>query len=114
MPICQITTNVQLSDDKALSFKVSETIAELLSRPLGHVMTMITYNSSLTFGGTGKPAVFVYLGSAGSVGGKKNKSIVAGITELLASELDIDPNRINIRIEEIDISQLGLGGKTFV
>ncbi|KAJ2503918.1 hypothetical protein GGI11_007553 [Coemansia sp. RSA 2049] len=77
-------------------------------------MTIITYNSSLTFGGTGKPAVFVYLGSAGSVGGKKNKPIVAGVTELLASELDIDPNRINIFIEEIDISQLGLGGKTFV
>ncbi|KAJ1664564.1 hypothetical protein IW140_000989 [Coemansia sp. RSA 1813] len=113
MPICQITINTQPQDAKALSTKASAIVAELLSKPLSYVMTIVTYNESLTFGGTDEPAAYVHIGSIGSVGGDKNKPIVAGITAFMEAELGIKPARMNVLIQSIDRADLGLNGSTF-
>ncbi|KAJ1664563.1 hypothetical protein IW140_000988 [Coemansia sp. RSA 1813] len=112
MPLCRITTNSQLQDAKALSTKASATVAELLSKPLSYVMTIVTHNESMTLGGTDEPAAYVHIGSIGSVGGDKNKPIVAGITDLLAAELGVKPARICVAVQEIDRTELAFNGTT--
>ncbi|KAJ2399145.1 hypothetical protein GGI23_002825 [Coemansia sp. RSA 2559] len=113
MPLCQIITNTRPKDSKALSTKASSAVAELLSKPLGYVMTMVTYNSSLMFGGTDEPAAYVQIGSIGSVGGNNNIRIVAGITKLVAAELDVESSRIYVAIQDIDGAEFALNGSTF-
>ncbi|KAI9504682.1 hypothetical protein GGI25_000668 [Coemansia spiralis] len=113
MPHCKITANVQCADAKALSVKASNTVAQLLGKPLSYVMAFVTHNPSLTFGGTDEPAAYVSIGSIGAVGGAKNKTIVAGITDLISSELNIKPNRIYVGIQDIDPTEFGFNGSTF-
>ncbi|KAJ1798906.1 hypothetical protein LPJ59_002189 [Coemansia sp. RSA 2399] len=113
MPLCQIITNIRPMNSKALSIKVSSTVAELLSKPLSYVMAMVTYNSSLTFGGTDEPAAYVQIGSIGSVGGNSNINIVTGITNLVAAELDVEASRIYVAIQDIDGAEFALNGSTF-
>ncbi|KAJ2518451.1 hypothetical protein H4217_003327 [Coemansia sp. RSA 1939] len=110
MPLCNIITNVQAHNAKALSIKASALVAELLSKPQSYVLSMVTHNSSLTFGGTDEPTACLHIWSIGSVGGDKNRPLFAGITKLVADELGIKPSRINIYTRDVDISDYGING----
>ncbi|KAJ2776377.1 hypothetical protein H4R18_005705 [Coemansia javaensis] len=113
MPVCEITTNVTPADAAALSARAAAAAAEVLGKPLSYVMALVTVNASLTFGGTAAPAAYVTVGSIGAVGGARNAPIVARMTELVARELGVPPDRIYVGIRDIPRTDFGHNGATF-
>ncbi|PIA15621.1 Tautomerase/MIF [Coemansia reversa NRRL 1564] len=112
MPHCEVTTNVQPADTKALSLKAANLIAELLSKPLSYVTSIINHNSGMVFGGSDAPAAYIMIGSIGSVGGEKNNAIIAGVTKLFSEALGVNSERISIEIRDIPRANYGINGAT--
>ncbi|KAJ2055657.1 hypothetical protein GGI17_006564 [Coemansia sp. S146] len=115
MPTCEIICNTLSADvdAKALSAKAAAVVAQLLSKPLSYMMSYVTVNPSLTFGGTDAPAAYVSIASIGAVGGPKNGIIVAEITALVTRELGIQPERVFVGIRDISADSFGHNGLTF-
>ncbi|KAJ2068427.1 hypothetical protein GGI01_002188 [Coemansia sp. RSA 376] len=115
MPTCEILCNVLSADvdAKALSAKASVMVAQLLSKPLGYMMTYVTVNPSLTLGGTDAPAAYVSIASIGAVGEPTNGIIVAETTALVTRELGIQPERIFVGIRDMSVDSFGHNGQLF-
>ncbi|KAJ2796049.1 hypothetical protein H4R20_005670 [Coemansia guatemalensis] len=110
MPHCEVTTNVQAADPKELSLKAASVVAELLSKPLSFVTSIVNYNAGMICGGSDAPAAYIMIGSIGSVGGSKNAPIIAGVTKLFSEALGISPERINVEIRDIPRGNYGING----
>ncbi|KAJ1859607.1 hypothetical protein LPJ57_006940 [Coemansia sp. RSA 486] len=113
MPVVEIKTNVRSADSQDFTAKVAHAVAKLLSKPVGYVMAFVTYTPSMTMGAEGSPAAYVGIDSIGAVGGSKNNTIAAEITDLLGAELGVAADRVYVHIRDNDRNDIALSGKTF-
>ncbi|KAJ2080267.1 hypothetical protein H4R24_003185 [Coemansia sp. RSA 988] len=110
MPHLEVTTNVQVADTKELSRKAARLIAELLSKPLSYVTSIINCNPDMIVGDSDAPTAYIKIGCIGSVGGSKNVPIIAGITKLFSEALGASPARISVEIRDMPRENCGVNG----
>ncbi|XP_076452683.1 macrophage migration inhibitory factor homolog [Babylonia areolata] len=114
MPLFVLNTNLPASDIPAGFLKaMSMLVAKLLGKPESYVCVRVNPGQMMTFGGTDAPCGFIELESLGSVGGEKNKKLVAEISDEVVKQLNIQKDRFYIKITDINRSDLGFNGNTF-
>ena len=115
MPIITLFTNVAkaAAHDRQFGLKFSTLSASCLKKPHQYIMTNVQTGSEMTMGGTDDPCAHISISSIGSVTPSMNKETCAQLTELVASEYKIAPERIYIVMMDTDRSMIGLGGRMF-
>ena len=111
MPLIQINISSKSDvDNDLLQKKVSKMVADLTGKPESYVMTIIQSNSQMTFGGSDEPCCFIKLQS---IGGITPSSMSKSLCELVASQTNIETNRIYIEFIDIKASNWGFNCSTF-
>ena len=85
-------------------------VADLTGKPENYVMTMIQCNTKMTFSGSDEPCCFIKVKSIGSL---KPSSMSKSLCELIASQTNINTNRIYIEFFDVKASNWGFNGSTF-
>ena len=112
MPFIQINTSSKsiVNNDDLLQKDISKMIANLTKKPENYVMTMIQRDSKMTFGGSDEPCCFIKVKSIGSL---CPTSMSKSICELIASNTNINPDRIYIEFVDVKASNWGFNKATF-
>ena len=77
------------------------------------MMTKIQTGETMSMGGSHDPCAQLNIASIGGVTPDMNKNTCQKLTALVASEYDIEPDRIYIDMMDTDRAMIGLGGKMF-
>ena len=90
MPILNIRTNLELSEDALNSFtaEASRQVAKLLGKSESYVLVSISIVDRMTFGGTADPAAIVDLHSVG-LSPEQPKELAGPLTQLIEVELAV-------------------------
>lgn len=114
MPLIRLETDrISGSENvKDLLEKMSATVAEALGKPLEYVMAAAS-PSRISLGNRGGDAALVQVMSIGGLGPSVNGILAASITELLAAELDLDPERVYVTLTDVPGENWACGGSTF-
>ena len=67
----------------------------------------------MTMGGSHDPCAQIQIASIGAVTADMNKNTCRQLTALVATEYNIEPDRIYIDMMDTDRTMIGLGGKMF-
>lgn len=97
----------------ALLRSLSSTLARELGKPESYVMTCLTPQTSMTFGGTDAPACYAEVKNIGALAPEKTARLSGVLCTLLASELGVAKNRIYIEFACPEPHLFGFDGETF-
>ena len=112
MPFIQINTSVKsvIKNEVLLQKDISKLIANLTGKPENYVMTMIQKGTKMTFSGSDEPCCFMKVKSIGSI----NPSLMSkSLCQLIASETNINTNRIYIEFTDVKATNWGFNNSTF-
>lgn len=98
MPFINITTNVDVNDEKAAAVKsaLGTAITVIPGKSENWLMVNITGGSKLFFKGTEQPAAMVKTELYGSAGADRLSALTAKITAILGDDLGIPADRIYV------------------
>lgn len=114
MPFINTKTNVSISKDKeiAMKQKLGKAIELIPGKSEGWLMVGFEDEYSLYFKGkSDQPVAFVEVKLFGSAGTGAYNKLTAAITDILKDELNIAPNQIYVKYEEV--SNWGWNGSNF-
>ncbi|XP_025089278.1 macrophage migration inhibitory factor homolog [Pomacea canaliculata] len=114
MPVFVLNTNLPAGKiPKSFLADTSSLVAKELGKPEEYVSVRVSPGQMMIFGGTDDPCGMVELESLGSVGGAKNKRLIAAIGHHIQEALGIPQDRFYIKITDVPRENLGFNGKTF-
>ncbi|KAK9830211.1 hypothetical protein WJX72_010356 [[Myrmecia] bisecta] len=115
MPTLNVTTNVPGNGvDASDTIKaLSSTVASSVGKPESYVLVTLRTDTPTCFGGSEAPAAYGELLSIGAIGGDKNKSISAAISEVLKVQLGVPSDRFYLKFTDVPRSDFGWKGSTF-
>jgi phenylpyruvate tautomerase len=116
MPFINVFTSVApLAAERrtALLRSLSETLARELGKPESYVMTCLTPQASMTFGGSDAPACYAEVKNIGAFTPDRTARLSGVLCALLASELGVAKNRIYIEFSSPEPHSFGFNGETF-
>ncbi|KAJ7771567.1 Tautomerase/MIF superfamily [Mycena metata] len=95
MPYLELMVNVQVpdSEERALALEFSKLSAETLGKPEAYISVSITYNKTLTFGGTFDPAFQLTIMSLDNFDLEANERYSAAFSEFFKEKLNIPNDR---------------------
>ncbi|KAF9059308.1 Tautomerase/MIF superfamily, partial [Rhodocollybia butyracea] len=111
MPIVQLTTNVKVADEKALSLSLAKAAAESFGME-GFISTSVSYNETLNFGGTHEPAFVLNLVIVGLVV-EKHDGYAKSLFNFFEKELGVHSNRGYIIFNDPGAERIGYSGMTY-
>ena len=85
-------------------------VADLTGKPENYVMTMTQFDTKMTFAGSDEPCCFVKVKSIGSL---EPSSMSKSLCDLIASNTNININRIYIEFIDVKASNWGFNVSTF-
>ena len=112
MPFIQINTSSKsvLENDDLLQKNISKMVSDLTGKPENFVMTMLQKDTKMTFAGSDEACCFIEVKSIGSL----NPSLMSkSFCDLIASETNINTNRIYIEFVDVKASNWGFNSSTF-
>lgn len=114
MPCLQVRTNVKLTEEQkqAACLALSKIVAKLTSKPEAYVMVMVQ-ETTMSFGGTAAPCVFMDLRSIGQIDRAKNKKHSAALTQWVADNWKVEADRVYISFANAAGENWGWAGDTF-
>jgi phenylpyruvate tautomerase PptA (4-oxalocrotonate tautomerase family) len=114
MPFISTKTNITISGDKELEIKkkLGKAIELIPGKSESWLMLSFEDQCSLYFKGEGdKPIAYVEVKIFGSSSADAYNKLTASITEILNKELNIAPDQIYVKYEEV--SNWGWNGRNF-
>ncbi|EFJ43698.1 hypothetical protein VOLCADRAFT_83092 [Volvox carteri f. nagariensis] len=120
MPTLNVITNVPC--DRVTSSDVLKALSKAVSKSVGKpeqwVMCSLTTDKPMIYGGSEEPCAFGYFMSIGAIGGDVNqpniRQISAAICEVLSTHLGVPAARVYIEFSDVNASDVGWNGSTFV
>lgn len=116
MPFINVTTSApSLPDARAsqLLRTLSKTLASELSKPESYVMTCLTPQARMTFGGSDAPACYAEIKNIGALSPETTSRLSKALCQLLSRELDVPQNRIYLEFKAVEPHLFGFDGETF-
>ena len=110
MPLLNISTNKEITNEQIFLAKSSDFISSLLNKPESFVMVKLTDSLQMYFAGTNEPCVFIEIKSIGSIEPSK---MSRQICEFFSSELEISTERIYIFFQNVDSNMWAWNSRTF-
>ncbi|KAF8968326.1 Tautomerase/MIF superfamily [Flammula alnicola] len=122
MPTLNLITNVKIPDAKAFALELSKFGADTLHKPEAYISVIVTYNETLTFGGTFDPAFSLRIDSLDNINEKANEGYSKAFFKFFDEKLGtgakgnrgyitfIDPGRANMGHESTTFATI-FGGK---
>lgn len=113
MPLLNVTSNITLSEAEKINalHTLSSAAAELLVKPERYVMTSWT-TAKMTMGGSDAPALFLELQSI-RLSQEETARLSKELCERICLIVEINPERIYLRFQDVDPALWGWNGKTF-
>ncbi len=105
MPFIRTTTNVTVSAKKAANIKtrMGQGISLIPGKSEDWLMVHIVDGAPLFFKGEDDPCAIVEVKLYGSSDEESYQALVSDITDILHEELDLDPDRVYVTIEELSV-----------
>jgi phenylpyruvate tautomerase len=116
MPFLHVFTSARLPESRvaqALLERLSATLADQLKKPEKYVMTCLTPEAEMTFGGSSEPACYVELKNIGEFTPELTERLSARLCEMLAQGLGVAKSRIYIEFANAEPHLWGYDGQTF-
>ncbi len=110
MPLLNISTNKEITNEQMFLAKSSDFISSLLNKPESFVMVKLTHSLQMYFAGTNEPCVFIEIKSIGSIEPSK---MSRQICEFFSSELEISTERIYIFFQNVESNMWAWNSRTF-
>ena len=110
MPLLNISTNKEITNEQIFLAKSSDFISSLLNKPESFVMVKLTDSLQMYFAGTNEPCVFIEIKSIGSIEPSK---MSRQICEFFSSELEISTERIYIFFQNVESNMWAWNSRTF-
>ena len=112
MPFIQVNTSSKsvVKNEYLLQKDISKLVADLTGKPENYVMTLIKLDNRMTFAGSDEPCCFIQVKSIGSL---NPSSMSRSLCDLIASETNINMNRVYIEFIDVKSSNWGFNGSTF-
>mgnify|MGYP001435905871 CR=1 FL=1 len=110
MPLLNISTNKEITNEQMFLAKSSDFISSLLNKPESFVMVKLTDSLQMYFAGTNEPCVFIEIKSIGSIEPSK---MSRQICEFFSSELEISTERIYIFFQNVESNMWAWNSRTF-
>jgi phenylpyruvate tautomerase len=113
MPYLSIQTNKTLPDEKQTELlgAASKIVASQLDKPESYVMASFAPAARMTYAGEASPTAFLELRSIGIPDLKRN-SLSSALTDLVARNCEIDPDRIFIVLVDVNARFWSASGAT--
>lgn len=112
MPFIKIQTNQKVEKEEKLLKKLSAEMADQIGKPESYIMTALTANLKMTFGGSTEKTAFVEVKSIG-LKQSMTEELSQFICKFLEQELEIDQDRIYIEFVDAPGAMWGWDGGTF-
>ncbi len=114
MPYLKLTSNIAISQQQSpeLLSRFSQLLAKETGKPERYVMVELAGGKDMLFAGTGEPLAFVECKSIG-LSAAQAQSLSAAISELLATSLQLAPERVYIEFSNAPANFWGWNGSTF-
>ncbi|KAF9484916.1 Tautomerase/MIF [Pholiota conissans] len=113
MPTLNLITNVKIPDAKAFALEFSKFGADILKKPEAYISVIITYNETLTFGGTFEPAFSLRIDSLDNINEQLNEGYSKAFFEFFKEKLGTPGNRGYITFIDPGRGNMGHEGTTF-
>ncbi|KAF8061640.1 Tautomerase/MIF superfamily [Lyophyllum atratum] len=113
MPTLDFTTNVKLADPKAFALDFSKFSAETLGKPELYITVKVTYNETLTFGGTFDPAFQLSVVSLDNLNEELNEKYSKAFFDFFKRELNVPGDRGYVTFVDPGRGFIGHQGTTF-
>ncbi|KAJ7826643.1 Tautomerase/MIF superfamily [Mycena leptocephala] len=113
MPTLDLIVNVQIANELDFALEFAKVGAKALGRPESFFSTIVSYNKTLTFGGTLEPAFALTVTSLDNLNPEANEKYSAIFSEFLKSELGIPNDRGYINFCDPGRGFIGYKGTTF-
>ncbi|KJA15959.1 hypothetical protein HYPSUDRAFT_71736 [Hypholoma sublateritium FD-334 SS-4] len=113
MPTLNFITNVKIPDAKAFALELSKFGADTLSKPELYISVIITYNETLTFGGTFDPAFSLRIDSLDNISEQLNEEYSKAFFKFFKEKLDLPGNRGYITYIDPGRANIGHDTTTF-
>tara|TARA_Y100000589_G_scaffold1051_1_gene956 strand:- start:260 stop:595 length:336 start_codon:yes stop_codon:yes gene_type:complete len=110
VPLLNISTNKEITNEQMFLAKSSDFISSLLNKPESFVMVKLTHSLQMYFAGTNEPCVFIEIKSIGSIEPSK---MSRQICEFFSSELEISTERIYIFFQNVESNMWAWNSRTF-
>ncbi|KAJ7090375.1 Tautomerase/MIF superfamily [Mycena belliarum] len=113
MPYLELLVNVPVHDETELALEFSKVAARALSKPESYITVSITFNKTLTFGGTLEPAFALRVVSLDNLSPSLNEGYSKILSEFITSKFGIPNDRGYINFDDPGRGYLGFKGTTF-
>jgi len=113
MPTLNLITNVKITELKDFALEFSKIGAKILAKPEAYISVIITYNESLTFGGTFDPAFNLRIDSLDNINQQANERYSKEFFEFFQQQLGVPANRGYITFIDPGRENMGHDGTTF-
>lgn len=103
MPFVHVKTNCAVSADteRTLKTQIADAIAQFPGKTENWLMVQIEDRAHLWFGGSDAPAAFAEVRLFGSAQSADYDRVTAALTQILAAQLRVAPDRVYIPYQEV-------------
>ncbi|KAF8164018.1 Tautomerase/MIF superfamily [Pholiota molesta] len=112
MPVLNLTTNVKIPDAKAFALEFSKFGADTLKKPEAYISVFVTYNETLTFGGTFEPAFSLRIDTLDNLSEELNEGYSKAFSAFFQEKLGTQSNRGYITFIDPGRAYIGYEGTT--
>ncbi|EUD66009.1 hypothetical protein C922_03479 [Plasmodium inui San Antonio 1] len=115
MPCCQVSTNINASDDdaKKVLTEIENAISQVMNKPMGYIMSNLDYQKHMRFGGSHDGFCFVRVTSISGISRSNNTALADQITKILANTLNVKSERVFIEFKECSPQNFAFNGSLF-
>jgi phenylpyruvate tautomerase len=113
MPFLHVQTNQSTPNGAQLLSRVSSLAAKALSKPESYVMTRLSVDTAMTFGGNTEPCAMVSVSLVGSASAAARSTLARELCALLESDAGVAQGRVFVQFSEYSGSHWGMGGNLF-
>lgn len=114
MPYLKLKTNQSISNEQStkLLTELSQQLAKETGKSERYVMAEVESDRSMVFSGNNEPLAYIECKSIG-LSSDQAKSLSASISQILASQLHINPDRVYMEFANCPADFWGWNGSTF-
>uniref|UniRef100_UPI0038D25AA3 L-dopachrome isomerase n=1 Tax=Plasmodium knowlesi (strain H) TaxID=5851 RepID=UPI0038D25AA3 len=115
MPCCQVSTNINVSDDDAKKalMQIENAISQVMNKPMGYIMSNLDYQKHMRFGGSHDGFCFVRVTSISGISRSNNTALADKITKILASTIKVKSDRVFIEFKDCSAQNFAFNGSLF-
>jgi phenylpyruvate tautomerase len=113
MPLVRVTTSAAAPAEheaQALLRELSSTVARILRKPEGYMMTCLAPQSAMTFAGSFEPTCLVEIKSIGNLTRETSAALNEAVCKLVTAALGVPGHRVFVVCADVPAHLWGLDG----